>query len=508
MISEDIVDRYCDILRTWFSQESPPALEAARQLGRELYTHTVAAEELLLIHLKAMEKLREAGHRSPFGAFEAASLAPAQEMLSGWTEEHRPALLQLRNAVETLRSELELSRAIGAHRASQLMRCNRSFVSEAERRRRAEVRMRRLKHCLLTAHRVSRIGFWEWHLPDGAFRCKGLSHLLRKVGPAPMKVTRLADFLALIHPEDRDRVEEWFGLVQQGFSPPQIEFRFVSEEVIFVQQDVALRGKRGEGIKRANGFFVDITRVKLAEAAIRRSERGVALGVFAAGLAHEINNPLGAALLSAETALKLFDRSESPPLLGECLRNVVSAIERCGAIVREILAFSRQQPGKKELVDLRELVERSIRAVQIFLERRQASLHVQLHSGPLTVVASPLEIEVALVNLLRNAIESRQSDTHVSVTLTTQGKFAVLTIRDNGRGMTAYEVEHMFDPFYTTRISEAGTGLGAAIAHAIIQDHDGRIDVRSQVGYGTTVEVYLPLTEWSQESPRSQGEGN
>jgi signal transduction histidine kinase len=139
-----------------------------------------------------------------------------------------------------------------------------------------------------------------------------------------------------------------------------------------------------------------------------------------------------------------------------------------------------------------------------FLEERQATLHLELNPGPLEVRASPLQLELALVNLVRNAIESRPQGAEVSVRATCHDTWAVVQIEDNGPGLTPEQREHLFDPFYTTRIREGGTGLGATVAYAIVQQHGGRIEVHTRLGVGTRMEVWLPLTmakEDQKESP-------
>jgi two-component system sensor histidine kinase HydH len=158
------------------------------------------------------------------------------------------------------------------------------------------------------------------------------------------------------------------------------------------------------------------------------------------------------------------------------------------------LAFARQQPAEREICDLNAIITRASEIVHGFLEQRQATLRTELSSRPLEVLASALELELALVNLLRNAIESRPLGAEVVVRTTSRGSWAIVQIEDNGPGLTPEQREHMFDPFYTTRTREGGTGLGATVAYAIVEQHGGRIEVQSWLGIGTRVEIWLPLT--------------
>jgi len=106
---------------------------------------------------------------------------------------------------------------------------------------------------------------------------------------------------------------------------------------------------------------------------------------------------------------------------------------------------------------------------------------------------SPIEIEQAIVNVLRNAIESRDSGAAISLSLTKRGKFAEIEILDDGRGISQEQRDHLFEPFYSTRTNEGGTGLGLSVAHGILTDHGGQIQIDSIPGEGTRVLMTLPV---------------
>jgi signal transduction histidine kinase len=495
VMREELESRYRAVLEAALAEGGEYYLAAARDLGREFFVSSLNPADILQIHLNALQELFVHKGGKVRGAGPRCSLLVLGEVLAGWAEEWEVTHAQLRISLEIAEKSVVTARQAAQNRVAQLIRGNHVLVQEISRRRRAEQRLRRTKLWLLRAQRLARIGFWLWRLPEGRFHLRGLWHFVHKSGTIQRTLSKVDDFIAWVHPEDRPVVERSFEQIRQGRNPGQLEYRLLNQESIYVQQDVAILQTPGKHRWQALGVVVDITRIKLAEAVIRRTERGAALGVFAAGLAHEINNPLGSALLCAETALSLLGDPTKQNTIRQCLETIAESLKRCSQIVQGILAFSRRQPGERTLCNLNEIVCRSAQAAQVFLERRQATLQLSADQTPIWIQASPVEIELALVNFLRNAIESREFGTRVWVRTGKHGPYAVVTIQDNGRGMSASEVEHLFDPFYTTRASEGGAGLGASLAQAIIQDYGGRVYVRSEIGLGTTLEVYLPAAE-------------
>ena len=249
----------------------------------------------------------------------------------------------------------------------------------------------------------------------------------------------------------------------------------------------------------------DITERKRAEAALRRTERLSSLETLAAGIAHEINNPVGAALLAAETALEIRDEPGNAERFEKCLNNVVTSLDRCGRIVRDMLMFSRDEPAEKHPCQIAEVIQQSRDLVRSYAQRHQTTIRLALDRDLPEVVIGRLDMELALINLLRNAIEAggKNGQIVIHVKLTDAG--VRISIEDNGCGMTSEQKKQMFDPFYTTRQTKGGTGLGLSITYGIIQDHGGTIDVHSTPGKGTTVTVTLPVSEGLRETKKARG---
>ena len=228
------------------------------------------------------------------------------------------------------------------------------------------------------------------------------------------------------------------------------------------------------------------------EAQMQQAQKLESLGVLAAGIAHEINNPVGAILLAARTTLALKDRPEDSRHVEALLETVVRNANRCGKIVKSVLQFSRREPTDKWSSDLNMVVERAVNLTRLYASQRGATILVDLAEGLPRVNLNPIGIEQVVVNLVRNAVESRDGALRIDVRTEPCAEGVCLKVRDNGRGLTPEQMNHLFDPFYTTRQSQGGSGLGLSVTHGIVSEHAGQIGVSSQPNQGTEISVVLP----------------
>lgn len=233
----------------------------------------------------------------------------------------------------------------------------------------------------------------------------------------------------------------------------------------------------------------DITADKARQEQLRRSDRLASLGTLVAGIAHELNNPIAAALLTAEAARAMLPVASDGRL---AVGTVVEALERCRQIVKDMLWFSSGQPTVRTRHDVNAIVRQAARLVSTYAMERGATLVLNLHDGLPEVLVSRLEIELALANLLYNAIQSRSEGARVEVTTVPAEQGVRVMVSDNGRGFTAEELKHAFDPFYTTRQQEGGTGLGLSIVFGIVREHRGTVRIGNGPGNGAIVVVEIP----------------
>jgi two-component system NtrC family sensor kinase len=256
--------------------------------------------------------------------------------------------------------------------------------------------------------------------------------------------------------------------------------------------------------------------VRLQQAQLVQSEKMAALGQMVAGVAHEINTPLGYARGNVETVREslplireLFDAHQSGdaarqdqarrswppeeglPELEMLLGDAEYGLGQIGELVRGLKDFSRVDRSFNEMFDLNEGLDTSLKICQSQLKNR---VEIQRDYGELPPVpCAPSQINQVFLNLLNNAGQAIDGDGVIGIRTRVEGSMAVIEIRDTGCGMDAETQAHIFEPFFTTKPVGQGTGLGLSIVFRIIEDHRGSIDVESTPGEGTTFRVRLPL---------------
>ncbi len=259
-----------------------------------------------------------------------------------------------------------------------------------------------------------------------------------------------------------------------------------------VRVEVEERDEIGELGTAFNEMAAELSRAsaRVAEMHRREIERAQQLatvGELASGVAHEIKNPL----VGVSNGLDLVRRrvgedDELSPIMTE-MQHQLSRIE---AAIRDLLAFARPATPELKPVNGNRLVERAVRLVQPAAERDGVSLEVHLDEGIPEIQADGELIGQGLVNLLMNAVHAATPGGRVEISSSHSGDEVRFEVRDNGRGITPADLEHIFKPFFTTR--HAGTGLGLSITREIVERHGGRIDVETRVGLGSTFTVVVP----------------
>jgi two-component system NtrC family sensor kinase len=223
---------------------------------------------------------------------------------------------------------------------------------------------------------------------------------------------------------------------------------------------------------------------------VAQSERLASLGMLSAGVAHEINNPLGGIL--ALTALALEDLAEDDPNR-QSLEEVVSQCERCREIVKGLLEFSRQSETGAEEVDINATVDDTLRLLQKQALFFNIKLVKDFAPGLPAVVGDKSQLEQVFMNIIVNAVQAMEEKGTLTVaTRFTVDQFVEVSVSDTGCGIPADRVDHIFDPFFSTKKDGGGTGLGLSIAYGIVTRHQGSISVKSEVGKGSTLIIRLP----------------
>ncbi|MBU0483835.1 MAG: PAS domain S-box protein [Proteobacteria bacterium] len=252
---------------------------------------------------------------------------------------------------------------------------------------------------------------------------------------------------------------------------------------------------------RMAGTRKDITEIKLLGEKLRQSQKMEAIGTLAGGIAHDFNNMLNAIL--GYTELALLD-SESGSRMEDNLNEVMIAGKRAASLVKQILAFSRQSEDGQISTPLQPVLKEALKLMRGTLP---ATIEIRQDIDPEcgTVLADVSRIHQVIINLCTNAYHAMREHGGVLEVLLREvevadevidlqpGKYARLTIRDNGEGIDQEFVDRIFEPYFTTKGLGEGTGLGLATVHGIVKGYGGVISVDSKLGEGTVFEVYLPV---------------
>jgi two-component system, NtrC family, sensor kinase len=240
------------------------------------------------------------------------------------------------------------------------------------------------------------------------------------------------------------------------------------------------------GVKERDNRLREMTEDRLSAV-----EKQISIGRLAAGVAHEINNPL-TAILSLSTLLRKKAAEGTPDR--EDLDIIVTETTRCREIVRSLLDFARERPTERRVMDIHEVIRETVGLVSRYGGMDQVHVSVEAASGPLSVNVDPKAIQQVFTNLLVNAAEATGPGGRISIRVDedSSGGFVQVQVRDNGKGIPREHLDRVFEPFFTTKGERKGTGLGLSVSLGIVRKHDGSIEIRSEEGRGTEVTVTLP----------------
>jgi PAS domain S-box-containing protein len=234
---------------------------------------------------------------------------------------------------------------------------------------------------------------------------------------------------------------------------------------------------------------IDMTEENALTERTRRAERLASVGTLAAGLAHEIRNPLNGAQLHCAFLDRALERSGAPQDAREAVHVIADEIKRLANLVTEFLDFARPRPPDRSPVSILRLCRRVIQVASPAAEKVGVALEADLPTRDVEIGADGAKLEQVLLNLIQNAIEAIVNGGRVIVRARRQPRTVVLEVEDDGEGLANVDAP-VFDPFYSTKAS--GTGLGLAIAHRIVTDHSGTIGFESRPGR-TVFKIALPL---------------
>jgi len=387
-----------------------------------------------------------------------------------------------------------------------------SVTSDISERVRAQHALHDAEERMRFALEASRLGVWETNLKTGVSYWSETCALLHGLERGTLSKS-VPPFMDCVHPEDREAVLQTLDEAFREHRNVELEYRTVwpdgtehriASTAHFFHDDAGVP-VRGAGVS------IDVTEKRSLEAQLRQSHKMEAIGLLAGGIAHDFNNVLTAIGGFTELVHRTFEPGD--PRRRD-LQEVAKATTRAEALTRHLLAVSRRQILEPTVLDLNEMVA----DIQQLLRRTiRENIDLQFDLSPVTdpVRADRSQIEQVVLNLVINAGDAMQAGGQLRIATATAdvdeswarrhqpmpvGRYVRLTVSDTGTGMTQETQRRIFEPFFTTKERGKGTGLGLATVYGIVKQSEGFIWVQSEVGRGTTFEIYLPVVHETVET--------
>ena len=372
----------------------------------------------------------------------------------------------------------------------------------------ATAALRRRDEQLSVALDAARMGVWFWSATED--RLTWDDTLRRMYGlAAGEEVAGYQDFLSRVHPEDRELVDSSVRRALAERGRLDYEFRIVLPDgrVRWIADLGSVVTDDSGNPSGMTGTCQDVTDRRTAEEQLRLAHKMESVGRLAGGVAHETNNQMSVVMSAADFILA---RPDLPPAVRADAEYIRRAAERTAAVTTQLLAFSRRQVLRPQVINLNDVLERFRPVLQRTLGE-DCQVTLLLDPGLGSVKADPGQLEQVLLNLTINARDAMPRGGRLSVEtatvelsagsmLTTHsarmrpGRYVQLAVSDSGHGMDKATLAHAFEPFFTTKGVGQGTGLGLATVYGIVKQSDGYVWAYSEPGQGTTIKVYLPTT--------------
>ncbi len=323
-----------------------------------------------------------------------------------------------------------------------------------------------------------------------------------------------SSFMQFIAPNQRDKVRALLTQVLRDETPSELHelaMHVGDRDGVFVRL-IAIPFNYGS-LPAVQIVCIDITESKELELQLHQAQRLEAIGRLASGVAHDFNNLLTVILGEAQLLDLLTEDETSHRKTSE----IIHAGERASLLTRQLLAFSRKQPGVLELLDLNRVVNDVAKMLRRLLGE-DVRLTLKLDDNIGLINADPGQVEQVLMNLAVNARDAMPNGGRLEITTAHRtlepqvvrnwsgvepGEFVLLTVHDSGCGMDDETVAHIFEPFFTTKNAEEGTGLGLSTVYGVVRQANGFIDVKTRLHEGTSFTVYLPVCPGSRDAAES-----
>ncbi len=234
--------------------------------------------------------------------------------------------------------------------------------------------------------------------------------------------------------------------------------------------------------------------LKESQEQVIQAEKLTSLGQLAASIAHEVNNPLSGTLVYTQLLAKKVQRGEvDDEVTLDYLSKMETELIRSTKLIQNLLDFARESPAEFQPVNLNSIVNHAFDLVQHSADKQKIRVFKELDSSLPGLTADPNQLQQVCLNLILNAIQAMPQGGRLTLRTYVRDRQVILEVQDTGRGIPPENMSKLFTPFFTTKTEVKGVGLGLAVVYGIVQRHQGKIEVRSKVGEGSTFTVTLPL---------------
>jgi PAS domain S-box-containing protein len=413
------------------------------------------------------------------------------------------ALLMTR--VTRARNQLELRVAV---RTAELTQSNESLKREIAKHNRVEAELRLSEAYLAEAQRLSHTGSWAWSPPPGDIRywseeCYRVQGFDPKGGQP-----RFEEFLQRVHPEDQARIAEVIERAVREKEEFEFDYRIVHPGgKIRYARSVGhpLLGPSGDLVEFV-GTIIDVTdrrhaeeereRLREAQADLAHVSRMTTMGELTASLAHEVNQPITAAVNGASTCVRWLTRDD--PNVGEAREAALGVIrnaKRAADIINHIRSISKKGESKRQVADVNELIREMIALLRNEASRYCISIRADLDADLPKVMADSVQVQQVIMNLMMNSFDAMK-DVDRTRELAIQSRraedpYLMISITDTGVGLPSQTTSQIFDAFFTTK--SHGLGLGLRISRTIVESHGGRLWSADNSPHGASFSFTLPI---------------